>query len=317
MIEMKKTRTMHRSAIAFFLLALCILSTPQPASSAEITIGVIMTGNLPYYNNIHEAFSEQLKSEGLGPEKVQIILQRPVPTKMSWINALRKLVAYDADVIVAYGAPAAMIAITETSRIPIVFAGVYDPHALGLVRKNTTGISSKVPIVTTLKYFKLISDFLMLGVTFNGDEKDTILQANEIKKYEKEFGFRSVPFNIKNKEDVTEVSGVNALLLTTCGSAAYCLPEIIDIVRKEKIPTASIIGGGENSGIILTITANPQEQGIEAAKLTAQVIKGANPSSLPVKQNKKVDMIINLKEATNMGIKVPFNLLNLATKVIK
>ena len=51
--------------------------------------------------------------------------------------------------------------------------------------------------------------------------------------------------------------------------------------------------------------------------MAAKVIKGAKPSSLPVEQPKKIEMIINLKEATAMGLKVPFELLTSATKVIK
>jgi ribosomal protein L7/L12 len=36
-----------------------------------------------------------------------------------------------------------------------------------------------------------------------------------------------------------------------------------------------------------------------------------------VEQPKKIDMIINIREATEMGLKIPFDLLSAATKVIK
>ncbi|MDA8431572.1 MAG: ABC transporter substrate binding protein, partial [Nitrospiraceae bacterium] len=75
--------------------------------------------------------------------------------------------------------------------------------------------------------------------------------------------------------------------------------------------------GGETSGVVLTIAADPGEQGRAAARITAKVIKGAKPSYLPVEQPRKIDLIINLKEATDMGLKVPFDLLTSATKVIK
>jgi len=89
------------------------------------------------------------------------------------------------------------------------------------------------------------------------------------------------------------------------------------MVRKAKIATATTIGGGEQSGIILTLSANPQEQGREAAKMTARVLKGEKPSSIALVQPKKIDLIINMKEATDMGLKVPFDLLTFATRVIK
>ena len=99
--------------------------------------------------------------------------------------------------------------------------------------------------------------------------------------------------------------------------AMHCVNNIIGIAKKLKIVTATTIGGGENSGIIITIAANPQEQGRETAKIVARVINGTKPASIPVQQTKKIDMIINLKEATDMGFKIPFDLLTSATKIIK
>ena len=288
-----------------------------PAFAAEKTIGVIMTGDLPYYKEIHKAFTESLATEGFGGGNVEIILQTPAPSPMAWTNAARKLIAYGANVIVSYGAPATIAVIEEASDIPVIFAGVYSPQALNLAGKKASGVSSGVSIAGVLKNFKDLKNFSTLGVVFNDAEKDTVLQANEIKQLEGRFGFRSVRFNIKNAVDSSKIANIDALFLTTSYTALQCVNNILDIARKAKIPTAAIIAGGKNSGIILTIIANPSEQGSKAAKLTAKVIRGANPSSLPVEQPQKIDIIINMKEASDMGLKVPFELLTSATEVIK
>ena len=205
----------------------------------------------------------------------------------------------------------------ETSSIHVIFSAVYDPQASGISGKNLTGISSKVPVATLLKNLKSISNFSKLGVVFSDSEKDTVFQANEVKQLENTLQFTSSRFNIKKPEDTSKIANVDALFLTTSCAAIQCVNNIIDIARKAKMPTATILGGEENSGIILTIAANPQEQGKTAAKLAAQVLKGSNPSTLPVEQPKKIDLIINMKEASNLDLKVPFDLLTSATKVIK
>ncbi|MBI5639347.1 MAG: hypothetical protein HZA17_02875 [Nitrospirae bacterium] len=299
-----------------WLLVFSVLFS-APVLAAEKTIGIIMTGNIPYYKEIHKNFTEALAAEGLGPGSVEIILQTPNPEPMAWTNAARKLVAVGADVIVSYGAPATMAVMNETSEIPIIFAGVYDPQSVGVTGKNATGVSSKIPVATLIKNFKSISAFSTLGIVYSEAEKDTILQANEAKQLEGSFGFRSVRFNVKKTEDSAKISNVDALFLTTGCAAMHCVNNIIGIARKSKIPTATTIGGGENSGVILTIAANAQEQGKEAAKMAAKVAKGTKPSALAVQLPKRVDMIINLKEATDMGFKIPFDLLSAATKVIK
>ncbi len=300
---------------AVYIIALLLLAGAS-ASAAEKTVGVIMTGNIPYYREIQKAFTEGLTAEGLSG-KAEIIQQSPNPEPMSWTNAARKLVAVGADIIVSYGAPATLAVLHETSDIPVVFAGVYDPQSIGVVGKNATGVSSKVPIASLLRNFKSITGFTTLGIVYSEAEKDTLIQVNEARQQEGALGFRSVKFNVRRAEDTSKIAHVDALFLTTGCAAMHCVNNTLGIARKARIATATTIGGGENSGIILTLAANPQEQGREAAKIVAKIIRGARPGAIPVQMPKRIDMIINLREANEIGVKIPFDLLTAATRVIK
>jgi putative ABC transport system substrate-binding protein len=313
---MKNALKKQINVIALF----CVIFSLIPAGSAyssEKTIGFIMTSNIPYYNEIHSAFSETLKAEGFGPDRVKTILQRPVATKLSWVNAIRKFIAYDVDMIVSYGAPATIAASTETSGIPIIFSGVYDYKALGIKNQDMTGIISKVPITTLLKHLRGISSFKKLGVLFNVDELDTVLQKKEIKDLEGLYNFKSISFNVNRLDNVSDISGIDALFFTSCGQTAHLIDYIIGIAYENKMPTASIIGTGEDSGVILTLMANAHEQGTEAAKLASKVFNGTEASALPIIYPKNIEFTINLKEAKKIGLEVPFDLMSLATKVIK
>jgi putative ABC transport system substrate-binding protein len=301
---------------AVALLLFFVIMTGQ-AFAAEKMVGVIMTGNIPYYREVHKAFTQTLASEGFGPGHVTVIMQSPNPEPMSWTNAARKLIAVGSDIIVSYGAPATLTALGETSDIPVIFAAVFDPHAVGISARNVTGISSKVPVSSLIKNLKSISNFSTLGVIYNEAEKDTVLEANEVRQLEHTYGFRAVKFNIRRTEDTARIGRVDALFMTTSCSAMYCINNIISIARRGKMATASTIGGGEENGLLLTIEANPAEQGATAAQLVAKILRGAKPSSLPVLQPRKVDLIVNLREANSLGLKIPFDLLTAATKVIK
>ncbi|MFA4827857.1 MAG: ABC transporter substrate-binding protein [Thermodesulfovibrionales bacterium] len=300
-------------AIITALLSVAIVQ----AYAAEKTIGVIMTGDIPYYKAIHKAFLDGLSAHGFGPGKVNVVLQTPAPEAMSWTNAARKLIAIDADIIVTYGAPATLAVIHESSAISVVFAGVYDPQALGIIGKNVTGISSKVPVASVIKNLKGISNFSKLGVVYNDAEKDTVRQAEEVKNLEGQFGFQSVKFNIKRFGDAAKISNVDALFITTSCSAMQCVDNVVGMARKGKIPTATTISGSEDRGIILTIAASPQEQGKEAAEMVSKILGGAKITAIPVESPKRIEMIINLKETTAIDLKVPFDTLTSATKVIK
>lgn len=307
---------MNKWILCFFACVCISLFAGAPhASAAGKTIGVIMTGNITYYREMHKAFTDGLVSEGFG--SVEIVLQTPTPEQMSWANAARKLVSVGADLIVAYGAPATLTVLAETSDIPIVFAGVYDPQALGIMGKNATGVSSKVPVSGLIKNLRSISNFSTLGVIFSEAEKDTVLQANDVKQLESSFGYKSARFSIRKAEDVAKITKVDALFLTTGCAAMHCVNNIAGLARKARIPSGTTMGGGEGSGIIITLSANPQEQGREAARIAAHVIKGVKPAALPLEHPRKIDLIINLKEATDMGLKIPFDLLTTATRIIK
>ena len=306
-----------RNTYLILVSLLIVFFGAQSVSAAQKTIGVIMTGNISYYRDIHKGFTDTLAAEGFGAGIVETVVQAPSPEPMSWTNAARKLVTVGSSVIVSYGAPATISVLNETSDIPVVFAGVYDPQALGIAGKNTTGVSSKVPVAGILKNLKGISNFSTLGVVFNDSEKDTVAQANEVRQLGDTYGFKSKNFNIKRASDSSKIASVDALLLTSGCAPMNCVSNITGIARKSKIPTASTIAGGEMSGIILTVTANPYEQGREAAKIVARILRGTKTASIPVEYPKQIDLIINLREATEIGIKVPFDLLTSATKVIK
>jgi putative ABC transport system substrate-binding protein len=308
---MKKLLNSCLVAILFLMTAALV---PGPAS-AEKTVGVILTGVIPYYQDIHSTFEQELK--GLGMGDVKVLVQKPAPNAMAWTNAARKVVAFGVDAIVVYGGPSTLAVSKETSKVPIVFAGVYDPEALGIKGKNTTGISSKVPLAGVLKNLQSIKQFAKLGVIFNSAEKDTVAQVKEIIRLEGQFNFKTVQFDVKNSADIQKVKDVDALFVSTSCTAHQCVSGIVDAARALKAPTATPISGGEDIGIILTIFPTPQEQGKTAAELVSKVLKGEDPSGMPVVAPKKIEMVINLKEANTMGLKVPFDVLTAASKVVK
>jgi putative ABC transport system substrate-binding protein len=290
--------------------AVMVLVASGHDASAK-TVGVIMTADIQYYRDIHKTLVDEMGND------VEIVLQKPMPDPMSWTNAARKLVGIGASVIVCYGAPATLTAMKETGDIPILFAGVYDPESMSITGKNATGVSSTVPIEKILKDLNGIVKLSKLGIIFSKSEKDTIVQARDLKKIEGSIGFQSVLSSVGDQVNKEEIKGVDAILLTSCGAGMVNIKDIIDIARKDKIPTAALMGGGENVGVILTITADPKEQGAGLAEMLKKVLGGAKPSELSVKQPKQINMIVNLKEAKSIGLNVPAAVLNSAAKVIE
>lgn len=300
-------------AVSFFLAI--------PASAADKTVGVIMSANIGYYQEIHKAFVGALVKEGFDHRAVDTLLQMPSPDDpMSRTNAARKLAVAEVNVLVTYGAPAAVAAVREAGGIPIVFAGFYDPNTAGALSKNVTGISSKVPMTSLLKYLKKLIPFARLAIVYNEQEPDSVRQAEELTQLESQYGFKTVRMAIRRSEDAKKLvfaGKADAVLISVSSVVNEALDVVVQSAHSAKVPTISQTGGTAGHGVILSLAASATEQGESAARLAARILRGTSPSSMPMEVPKVVELVLNLKEAGELGIKVPFDLITDATKVIK
>jgi putative ABC transport system substrate-binding protein len=97
--------------------------------------------------------------------------------------------------------------------------------------------------------------------------------------------------------------------LLSAGSAALPL--------KHKLPAVSPIIQFTESGGLLSYSGNLQHLYREAASYVDRILKGANPSDLPVTQPTKFEIAVNLKTARALGIEIPPTLLARADLVIE
>jgi putative ABC transport system substrate-binding protein len=300
-----------------FALLLCFAA---PAAAADRTVGVIMSANIGQYQEVHKAFVMALVKEGFDQSKVDINLQRPSADPLSWTNAAHKLAVAEVNVLVTYGAPAALAAIRDTKGIPIVFAGVYDPNAVGVSAKNVTGISSAVPITGLLKYAKKITPFTRLAVVYSEQEPDSVLQVNELTRLEGQYGFQTVKMPVKRAEDARKLvftGKADAVFISVSAVVNEAIDVIVKTAHDAKVLTISQTGGTAEHGVILGLAPSATEQGEAAAQIAARMLRGENPKGIPMELPKRVELVLNLREAGELGIKVPFDLITDATKVIK
>src|SRR5574340_787140 len=99
-----------RTFVRWILFAALLLGA-APAGAGDKTIGVVLSGNIGYYQEIHKAFMNGLIKEGFDKRKVDTLLQMPAPDPLSWTNAVRKLVVADVNVLVTYGGATSALAI--------------------------------------------------------------------------------------------------------------------------------------------------------------------------------------------------------------
>jgi ABC-type uncharacterized transport system substrate-binding protein len=301
------------------LLALLFLFAAAQPCRAEQRIGVIMTGDIPYYGAMHEAFVAELKKKGPQFADMEIILQRPFPDSISWSNAARKLIAVDVDLIVAYGLPATRAVINEKTRIPLVYTGVYDPETAALSGKNVTGCGFKVPLSSLLRYFRRLKEINSISIIYSTIEEDSLRQFDELQLLASAQNIAIQKIDIRSRDDVEKMgaSGEDAVFVTGSSLAHLWLDDILSLARKKQNPVADIFPDPEEDGILMTLYQPPHEQGEMAADMASRILLGEAPQTIPSYVFRDTELVFNLVEAKDIGITFPVQLVIEATRVIK
>jgi ABC-type uncharacterized transport system substrate-binding protein len=316
------------SFIAAGILLLVAGLWTAPSLSAPKLIGVILSGDLPRYRDAHRAFVKSMAARGLDQGAVEVVVQTPNPDPGSWANAARKMKAIGAQVIIAYGAPAAQAVTREADNIPLVFVDVFGPQETGIIKGMfgdgglVTGITSKVPLVTVVKTAQELKTLKTLGVIYNSREAGSLVQLQELQKLAGRLGF------VVKEAQAASAGGVDAALATLLHQVDFIyvaesvaagkqFDRIIARSTAAKVPVLSSMPGASERGALVALEINPAEQGQSAAEYASRILAGMSTGQLPVRVPRQIDLIINLKTAKTLDIQVPFQVLSVATRVVK
>ncbi len=247
-------------------------------------------------------------------------------------SAAIELARNKTDLIVTMGNSATVAAMAATKEIPIVFRHLLDPVALGYVKSmerpggNVTGVAglSVQQAETRLKILKEIVPALrrvhIFYDVYNPISRGHFAIAEGAAT---RLGLHVAGYPISNDKDLKD--SINRIEKRE-GDAIYHVSDVLvesetqiifRVARQKKLPTMFGESAWAARGSLAGYGPNYFEMGRQAASLVDKILKGARPENLPIERARKFDLIINLRTASIIGIRVPPDVLSRADNVIR
>ena len=306
---------------------------PQPASGPA-RLGILYPGTYESSETYYRAFFESLAAEGYVEGKNLTVERRFANGHAERLGAFaRELVAANVNVIYAPPTPAAMAAKNATQQIPIVFSMTTDPVGLGLVTSlsrpgaNVTGLSTLGRELAP-KRVELLRDLVpnlrRIGLFYDRSREPAVMVTGEAARRTAEsFGISVIEQDVHSREQIAAAFGalkekrVDALIVFEGALALTNRDVMIAQAATTRIATLYTYPEYPEDGGLMSYSASIVEQYRGAAVIVAKLFRRARPSDIPVEQPTKFELVINLKTARALGIRIPQSVLVRADKVIE
>jgi putative ABC transport system substrate-binding protein len=297
-------------------------------------IGVLMVGdeNDPEQKRRLSAFIQALA--GLGWTN-----GRNVRMDLRWygdgtnrVRALaQELVGLQPDIILTSGTPATVAVQGETRTIPIVFPGAGDPVASGIVPRldrpggNTTGFANQEASLGG-KWLELLSEIApglkRAAIMFNPDTAS----VSYMPSLETAARSLKVAQIIAPVHSDVEIETAISALGREPGSGLVVVPDVfmtvnraslISAAARNNVPAVYAQSVFARNGGLLSYGPDQLDTFRRAATYVDRILRGEKPGDLPVQFPTKIEMVLNRKTATALGLAIPPSIMLRATEVIE
>lgn len=310
-------KALHVQALLAVLLAFLVASGEAQERKRPYRIGVLneaWAANHPTVEGLRAGLRELGFEDGRDVVfDIRFTQGKPEATPA----AAKVLVDAGVDLIFTSNEAATLAAKNATQKIPIVFTLVGDPVIAGIVRTvakpggNVTGVSS----LTTELAAKRLEILTILApqtrrvwAIHYGDDPSSIAAIWRAEEAAKQLKVELLARPVYNAEQlqyaIKSIRPGDALLPPDVGTLD--IPAVLlELSITSRIPAVYATSLWVGHGGLVSYGSDYFAEGAQAARLVAKVLRGARPGDLPIEGTDKIDLAVNLKTASALGLAVP------------
>ena len=242
------------------------------------------------------------------------------------------LLASRPDLLLVPGDTPTRLMAQRTKTIPIVFAIAQDPIGAGFAASlrqpggNVTGLTNMGTELWPKRLQLLKEAFPRLthaAMLFDPDDVGSVSQAKQIEAAAQRLKLRLSPLEVRQSADLepafkrAAALGAQAYVVTTSAANITLRQAMADRIIGLKAP--SMFAGSQwvEAGGLMSYAASFTDNFRRAAAYADKILKGAKPGDLPIEQPTRFELVVNLKTAKAIGVKLPATVLLQAERVIE
>ena len=240
-----------------------------------------------------------------------------------------ELVGLQPDVIVATGGSLRALK-QATSTIPIVMAAASDPVGSGYVQSlahpggNITGMSLQ-SIETTGKRLELLNELVPgsapTAVLWDRASSLAYWQAADTAARARRWKLLSLEIRdvgeLEEAFKTATAAGARSILVSAASIVFPRARQLAELAARSRLPAIYELRPYVEAGGLISYGADIDNIWRQAATYVDKLLKGAKPANLPIEQPTKFELVINMKTAKTLGLKIPQSLLLRADEVVE
>ena len=307
--------TKHLKICVFLFLSACLLCLGRVSLSygaEKPLVAVVLSSSIKPFRHALKGFHDELKKRGLEYTSREVTLGGADSNDI--LLPIKKL---NPTIIYTIGTRATLIAKKEFPHIPVVFSMVLNPVASKVVKsmnspgENVTGASMDIPPGLQFRYLKKILPRVeKVGVIYSESETGVIVKAAA--DAAKANGLELIAEAVKSPGDVPDalarLVGKVDCLWSVADSTVFTretVRELLLITLREKIPFVGLSSSFVKAGALAAFQMDAGDIGSQAASIAGNLLRGVDPSVLPVTEPRRIRIVLNDNTIKLLGIIVP------------
>jgi putative tryptophan/tyrosine transport system substrate-binding protein len=323
----------RRDAVLALLAFLAVPSAYAQPQGRKVRIGILIQTTRVAGKALIDAFIAQMAEFGWREDTNVEYLFREGGGETARLDALAaELVTAKPDLIYAATAASAQAVKRQSSTIPIIFSFPPDPVASGLVvtlsrpSSNATGTTGRYEGLWG-KRLQILREVLpslrRVAILYDSSDASDAATVEQLQSAGKQLNLEVLPFAASHPEEYKAIflkmknQRVGAAILGGSTSNFANRNLIADFAIEHQLPTLAVNTQIVEAGLLMSYGLNLVSMYRYAARYADRILRGVRPQDLPVERPSVLEMVINLKTAKALGLKIPQSILFRADRVIE